>query len=236
VDDQKAKPTGKIPSTLTGMPAVSGQASGPPQEPAAPEIATVPGAAARPPVSWTDDTLADPGPHAALQDTVAQSSSAGAAAAGGGSPSGAAATPMPGGGAATPLGPGGGSPSGAAATPMPGGGAALPGAAQAVAPDPMVGKILHHFRVLQPIGQGGMGRVYHAHDLSLDRPVALKVIAAEVSQDATQRERFIREARAQARLSHPNVVGIYYIGEQAGQPMIVGWVSGTPPAWAPRRR
>jgi uncharacterized RDD family membrane protein YckC len=59
-----------------------------------------------------------------------------------------------------------------------------------------------------------MGNVYRAHDLSLDRPVALKVIAKDLMRDTSMRERFFREARAQARLSHPNVVQIYYIGEQ----------------------
>lgn len=79
--------------------------------------------------------------------------------------------------------------------------------------DPMVGRTLHHFRIMGCIGVGGMGRVYRAHDLSLDRPVALKVIAESVSRDSAQRDRFVREARAQAKLTHPNVVSIYYVGE-----------------------
>jgi uncharacterized RDD family membrane protein YckC len=87
----------------------------------------------------------------------------------------------------------------------------------AAAADPLVGKTLHHFKVLARIGQGGMGRVYKAHDLSLDRPVALKVIAESESGDDAQRRRFVREARAQARLNHPNVVQIYYIGEADAQ-------------------
>ncbi|MDY0001850.1 MAG: protein kinase [Polyangia bacterium] len=82
--------------------------------------------------------------------------------------------------------------------------------------DPLVGRTLHHFRVICPIGAGGMGRVYRAHDLSLDRPVALKIIAEEVSLDPAKRDRFVREARAQAKLTHPNVVSIFYVGEQEG--------------------
>jgi len=96
-------------------------------------------------------------------------------------------------------------------------GPSVPVDAQAGQADPLLGRILHHFRVEQRIGAGGMGRVYRAHDLSLDRPVALKVIAEQISADPEQRDRFIREARAQAKLNHPNVVGIYYIGEQDGQ-------------------
>lgn len=78
----------------------------------------------------------------------------------------------------------------------------------------LCGQQLHHFRVDAVIGRGGMGTVYRAHDLSLDRPVALKVVSADVVEDTTTKERFVREARAQARLSHPNVVQIHYIGEQ----------------------
>ena len=82
--------------------------------------------------------------------------------------------------------------------------------------DELCGRTLHHFRVIARIGKGGMGCVYRAHDQSLDRPVALKVIATAHETTPKIRERFFREARAQARLNHPNVVQIYYIGEQEG--------------------
>ncbi len=82
--------------------------------------------------------------------------------------------------------------------------------------DDLCGRTLQHFKVIERIGVGGMGSVYRAHDLSLDRTVALKVIRAEKVAASAQRERFIREARSQARLSHPNVVPIYYIGEEEG--------------------
>lgn len=78
----------------------------------------------------------------------------------------------------------------------------------------LCGQQLHHFRVDELIGRGGMGSVYRAHDLSLDRPVALKVINGRVIDDSNLRERFIREARSQARMSHANVVQIYYVGRQ----------------------
>jgi ABC-type branched-subunit amino acid transport system substrate-binding protein/DNA-binding beta-propeller fold protein YncE len=67
------------------------------------------------------------------------------------------------------------------------------------------------------IGRGGMGVVYRATDLSLGRPVALKLIAPELAQDARFRDRFLREPRLAASLEHPNVVPIHEAGEQDGQ-------------------
>jgi len=75
------------------------------------------------------------------------------------------------------------------------------------------------FRVVSEIGKGAMGRVYLGRDLALERPVALKFIAA-AEPDAHARSRFLVEARAIARLSHPNVVSIYRIGEVAGRPYL----------------
>ena len=63
------------------------------------------------------------------------------------------------------------------------------------------------------LGQGGMGTVYKARQLKLDRPVALKIIRPESAEDATFAERFNREARTLARLSHPHIVGIHDFGE-----------------------
>ncbi len=77
------------------------------------------------------------------------------------------------------------------------------------------GRQLAHFRIERLLGAGGMGEVYLATDLALDRPVALKVLA-QGSSSAARRERLIREARAQARILHPNVCHIYYIGESDG--------------------
>jgi len=74
------------------------------------------------------------------------------------------------------------------------------------------GAQLDHFRIESLLGRGGMGEVYDATDTSLDRSVALKVLRAEVTEHAAMTERFMIEARAQARFNHPNIVHIYYIG------------------------
>jgi uncharacterized RDD family membrane protein YckC len=75
---------------------------------------------------------------------------------------------------------------------------------------------LGHFRIERKLGAGGMGEVYLATDLALDRPVALKVLPAHAGS-AAARDRLVREARAQARVHHPNVAHIYFIGEDAGR-------------------
>ena len=80
----------------------------------------------------------------------------------------------------------------------------------------------------RPLGQGAMGRVFLAHDAVLARPVAVKFIAA-VEPDAASRQRFLLEARATARLQHPNVVAIYRVGELDHKPYIVTeFVRGEP--------
>ncbi len=71
------------------------------------------------------------------------------------------------------------------------------------------------------IGRGGMAEVYAAHDTSLDRRVAVKVLARHLAGDAGLRERFVHEGRYAARLSHPNVVGVYDSGDDGGSPYIV---------------
>lgn len=89
------------------------------------------------------------------------------------------------------------------------------------AADPLVGKRIDHFEIRGVLGEGGMGRVYLGHDLSLDRPVALKLLRHELAQNALLIDRLVDEARAQARLQHPNVVTIYYIGRFEGAPYFV---------------
>ena len=74
--------------------------------------------------------------------------------------------------------------------------------------DPLIGSNLGHFRIDAMLGRGGMGAVYSAWDTSLDRPVALKTLLAD---SPTSRMRFLREARAQAQLRHPNVVPIHFL-------------------------
>ncbi len=82
---------------------------------------------------------------------------------------------------------------------------------------PLLHRRLAHFRLEKPVGKGGMGEVWLATDLALDRPVAIKLLSRELSSDPSLRERFYREARAQARIQHANVGHIYFIGEEDGQ-------------------
>jgi serine/threonine-protein kinase len=77
------------------------------------------------------------------------------------------------------------------------------------------------YRLEQPLGEGGMASVFLAQDLELDRPVAVKLLAENLTGDPSFRERFVREARHAARLSHPNIVSVYDAGEDGGRPYIV---------------
>ena len=72
------------------------------------------------------------------------------------------------------------------------------------------------FRLEREIGRGGMGVVYLAHDLKLDRPVAIKLLPTALARDPSVRERFLREARTSARLSHPGIVPIFRADEALG--------------------
>jgi eukaryotic-like serine/threonine-protein kinase len=77
------------------------------------------------------------------------------------------------------------------------------------------------YRLIARIGAGGMSTVYRALDETLQRPVAIKLMNREVASDSDQLERFRREARAVAQLSHPHVVGVIDAGEDEGRPYIV---------------
>jgi DNA-binding beta-propeller fold protein YncE/predicted Ser/Thr protein kinase len=83
--------------------------------------------------------------------------------------------------------------------------------------DPRIGSELAGYRVESLLGRGGMGVVYRAHDLALDRPVALKILAPELAADERFRERFLRESRLAASLDHPSIVPVYDAGEVAGE-------------------
>ncbi|MBL0937602.1 MAG: protein kinase [Gemmatimonadaceae bacterium] len=72
------------------------------------------------------------------------------------------------------------------------------------------------YRVDGLLGQGGMGSVFRAHDETLDRPVAIKVVAPDVAASAELRQRFVQESRTVARLRHPNIVAVYTAGEADG--------------------
>jgi uncharacterized RDD family membrane protein YckC/tRNA A-37 threonylcarbamoyl transferase component Bud32 len=82
--------------------------------------------------------------------------------------------------------------------------------------DGLAGTHLQHFALVRLLGRGGMGAVYYGTDLSLDRPVAIKVLALDVGLDPEIADRFVLEARAQARLRHPNVAQIFFIGQDRG--------------------
>lgn len=72
----------------------------------------------------------------------------------------------------------------------------------------MIGTTLGHYRLLEILGAGGMGEVYLAEDLTLNRRVALKVLPPELAGDPGRRERFSLEAKAVAALNHPNIVTV----------------------------
>jgi predicted Ser/Thr protein kinase len=85
-----------------------------------------------------------------------------------------------------------------------------------------------HYRIVSELGRGGMGVVYKAHEESLNRFVALKVLGQHLTQDPEYLNRFLQEARSAARLSHPNIVQIFFIGEDQGRHFFaMEYVSGT---------
>jgi eukaryotic-like serine/threonine-protein kinase len=84
----------------------------------------------------------------------------------------------------------------------------------------MVGQTLSRYRILETLGAGGMGVVYRAHDPTLDRDVALKVLQPQVLASEAGRKRFVAEALALSRLNHPHVCTVYEIGESDGQTFI----------------
>jgi serine/threonine protein kinase len=79
---------------------------------------------------------------------------------------------------------------------------------------------LDHFRILKELGRGGMGLVFLAEDTKLDRKVALKVLLPAFARDTQARSRFLREAKAAAKIRHDHVITIYNVGEASGMPYI----------------
>ncbi len=77
------------------------------------------------------------------------------------------------------------------------------------------GTKLGPYRIVAPIGAGGMGEVYRATDTRLDRTVAIKVLPTEVADDPTFKQRFEREAKTISSLNHPHICTLYDVGEAA---------------------
>ncbi len=80
----------------------------------------------------------------------------------------------------------------------------------------MIGRILSHYKVLEELSRGGMGIVYRAVDVKLDREVALKVLPPELVADSERKRRFIQEAKAAAKLEHPHIGVVHEIDEAEG--------------------
>jgi YVTN family beta-propeller protein len=96
------------------------------------------------------------------------------------------------------------------------------------APDPRLGSTLAGYRITSLLGRGGMSVVYLAEDVGLRRRVAIKLIAPELAEDRSFRERFVRESRLAASLEHPGIVPIYGAGEHEGVLYIaMRYVEGT---------
>ena len=84
--------------------------------------------------------------------------------------------------------------------------------------DPMIGRTIEgRYQIVELIGRGGMGVVYRATELALDRPVALKLIAPELAGDDSFRERFLRESRIAASIDHAGILPVYAAGEADGE-------------------
>jgi hypothetical protein len=85
------------------------------------------------------------------------------------------------------------------------------------APNPRIGRRLGNFEIVGVLGKGGMGEVFEAEDRFIKRRVAVKLLPQSLSGDQQALQRFLLEAQAAGRLSHPNAVGMHYVGEQDGE-------------------
>ena len=85
----------------------------------------------------------------------------------------------------------------------------------------MIGQSVSHYKIIEKIGEGGMGVVYKAEDTKLNRSVALKFLPQHLTSTDTERARFLQEAKAAAALNHANVCVIHEIQDTGDQPFIV---------------
>ena len=85
----------------------------------------------------------------------------------------------------------------------------------------MIGSTISHYKILEKLGEGGMGVVYKAQDLKLDRIVAIKFLPPQLSSSAESKARFMQEAKAAAALNHPNILAVHEIDEQNGNLFLV---------------
>ena len=85
----------------------------------------------------------------------------------------------------------------------------------------MIRQTVSHYKILEKLGEGGMGVVYRAHDTELDRDVALKFLPRHVTANEPEQARFLQEARAEALLNHPNICTVHAIEKSDGEQFIV---------------
>ena len=91
----------------------------------------------------------------------------------------------------------------------------------------MIGQTISHYKIIEKLGEGGMGVVYKAQDLKLDRMVAIKFLPAHLSASPDSKARFLQEAKATAALNHPNILNVYEVDDQEdGMFLVMEYLEG----------